>query len=348
MPSNTHKRRTGGKRQTRKVSLKRSMRPESKIALARQIREYSPEQIDQDFTRLRAIGCRAKHQSSRIHVGNRVVDWATFAERLNTVGSKGISFYDFWQNRESYRTKSYVRKYIDYANKQHHQNEAKLWYNLFRFYFTSINCFRPLVAMEYYCMFRPKCVLDMTAGWGGRLVGACALDVPRYVGIDNNENLKEPYERLAAFLKPRSKTDIDFRVQDALTVDYANIEYDMVFTSPPYYDLEVYRGGSPPGEKVLANTEPRAPLLQGGKLQKISDDNRFLRWDEDFYRPLFSKTYGHLAKGGHYCLNITEQIYKRVCVDLFGPYTLRFPLKKADRQSVRKKQYVEYVYVWRK
>ena len=348
MPSNITKRRSGGKRRTGSHTAtrkRRSMTNAAKHALALQIREYSPEQIDQDFARLRSIGCRAKHQSSRIHVGNRVVDWATFAERLNTVGSKGVSFYDFWQNRESYRAKSYVRKYIDYANQQHRQTEAKLWYNLFRFYFTSINCFRPLVAMEYYCMFRPKCVLDMTAGWGGRLVGACALDVPRYVGIDNNENLKEPYERLAAFLKPRSKTEIDFRVQDALTVDYGKIEYDMVFTSPPYYDLETYRGGSAPfatpREKVLANTEPRAPLLQGGT-------NTNDTYDSQFYRPLFSKTYEHLAKGGHYCLNIPEKIYNRVCVDLLGPYTVRFPLKKSDRQSIKKKQYVEYVYVWRK
>jgi len=330
MFGNTQKRRAGGKRRASHTRKRRSMTNASKQTLALQIREYSPEQIDQDFARLRAIGCRAKNQSSRIHVGNRVVDWATFAQRLDTVGSKGIRFYDFWQNRESYRSKSYVRKYIDYANRQHRQTEPKLWYNLFRFYFTSINCFRPLVAMEYYCMFKPKCVLDMTAGWGGRLVGACALDVPRYVGIDNNENLKEPYKRLAAFLKPRSKTEIDFRVQDALTVDYSNIEYDMVLTSPPYYDLEVYRGGSAPFATPEGGTN--------------TNDN----YDTQFYRPLFSKTYEHLAKGGHYCLNIPEKIYDRVCVDLLGPYTLRFPLKKSDRQSIKKKQYVEYVYVWRK
>lgn len=305
-----------------------------KHELAIQIREYSPEQISDDFARLRAIGYRAKNQSSRIHVGNRVVDWATFPQRLDTIGSKGISFYDFWQNRESYRRKSYVKKYIEYANGQHQQTEAKLWYNLFRFYFTSINCFRPLVAMEYYCMFRPKCVLDMTAGWGGRLVGACAVDVPRYVGIDNNESLKKPYDRLMAFLKPRTKTEMDFRVQDALTVDYSKIGYDMVLTSPPYYDLETYRGGG-------TNGSPRAPLLQGGT-------NTNDTYDSQFYRPLFSKTYEHLAKGGHYCLNIPEKIYNRVCVDLLGPYTWRFPLKKSDRQSIKKKQYVEYVYVWRK
>jgi len=306
------------------------MSADDKRELAIQIREYSPEQIAQDFDRLRAIGCRAKQQSSRIHVGNRVVDWATFPQRLDTIGSKGISFYDFWQNRESYRRKSYVKKYIEYANGQHRQTEAKLWYNLFRFYFTSINCFRPLVAMEYYCMFRPKCVLDMTAGWGGRLVGACALDVPRYVGIDNNESLKKPYERLMVFLKPRTKTEMDFRVQDALTVDYSKIEYDMVLTSPPYYDLEVYRGGSAPFATPTGD---------------IHENNKY---DTQFYRPLFSKTYQHLAKGGHYCLNIPEEIYNRVCLDLLGPCTMKFPLKKSDRQSEKKKRYVEYVYIWRK
>ena len=38
--------------------------------------------------------------------------------------------------------------------------------------------------MEIYHLFNPHTVLDPTMGWGGRLVGACVLDVPKYIGID--------------------------------------------------------------------------------------------------------------------------------------------------------------------
>lgn len=282
------------------------------------------EDIDRDFSRLREIGCRANRQSSRVLVGNRVVDAFTFTERLNTVGTKGIDFYDFWKHRESYSRKPYVKRYLEFARRQHRQTEEKMWYNLFRFYFTSINCFRPLVAMEFYCRYSPRSILDMTAGWGGRLVGACALDIPHYIGFDNNARLKIPYQKLSAFLRERSSTKIDLQIQDALQVDYSQFDYDMVFTSPPYYNLEMYGARADDGRKTKEE------------------------WDAEFYRPLFSRTYEHLAKKGHYCLNIPAEIYERVCVPLWGPCLERFPLKKSDRQSKKTRQYVEYVYVWRK
>jgi hypothetical protein len=312
------------RRQTHKIRHAKTMTPEEKMELSKQIREYSIEDITKDYSRLRDIGCQAKDQSTKMLVGNRVVDAFTFTERLNTIGSKGISFYDFWKNREFYSRKKYVKKYLAFANRQHHQTTAKVWYNLYRFYFTSINCFRPLVAMEYYCMFSPKCVLDMTAGWGGRLVGACALDIPNYIGIDNNLALKEPYGKLCAFLQPQTKTHIDMRFCDALTVDYSALKYDMVFTSPPYYDLEQYGTR----ESTMERTKEE--------------------WDNMFYRPLFRETYRHLAKGGHYCLNIPVEIFERVCLDVLGKPWKRFSLKKSDRQHDDSKKYVEYVYIWKK
>lgn len=326
----TKKRQTGRlRRQTHKRrhanTNSKTMSLEEKEELSKQIREYSSEDIAKDYARLRHIGCNAKNQSTKMLVGNRVVDAFTFNERLNTVGSKGISFYDFWKNREFYSRKKYVKKYLAFANRQHQQTPAKVWYNLYRFYFTSINCFRPLVAMEYYCMFSPKCVLDMTAGWGGRLVGACALDIPNYIGIDNNLALKEPYQRLCAFLQPQTKTQIDMRFCDALSVDYSVLDYDMVFTSPPYYDLEQY--GTRDSTTVRTREE----------------------WDNAFYRPLFQTTFQYLAKGGHYCLNIPVEIFERVGRDVLGEPWKRISLKKSDRQQTdSSKKYVEYVYIWRK
>jgi hypothetical protein len=321
----TEKRRQSVRRQTRRakreeIGRNRLSLPQ-KEDLAKQIREYSADDIANDYQRLRDIGCRAKRQSNKMLVGNRVVDAFTFTERLNTVGSKGINFYDFWENRELYSRKKYVKNYLVYANRQHRQTTAKVWYNLYRFYFTSTNCFRPLVAMEYYCMFSPTCILDMTAGWGGRLVGACALDIPGYIGIDNNPALREPYARLTAFLEPQTRTKIDMRFCDALTVDYSKLKYDMVFTSPPYYDLEQYGDTS---------------------FTKISKTE----WDNEFYRPLFRETFLYLAKGGYYCLNIPSEIFERVCYDVLGNPWKRIPLKKNNRKSSKK--YVEYVYIWKK
>jgi hypothetical protein len=310
------------------------MTPGQKHSLSRKIREYSANQILDDYNHLVEIGCRAKEQSNKKLTGNRVVDAFTFTERLNTIGSKGINFYQFWKNRVFYSRKNYVKKYLSFANKQHHQTTEKMWYNLYRFYFTSTNCFRPLVAMEYYCMFSPNCVLDMTAGWGGRLIGACALNIPNYIGIDNNTNLKEPYRQLTAFLQPHTNTNINLRIQDALTVDYSQLKYDMVFTSPPYYDLEQY------GDKSVVKL---FDLEKQQTKEQLKDE-----WDNTFYKPLVQTTYQHMEKGGHYCLNIPVEIFERVCINVLGEPWKKIPLKKNDRRRNSENKYVEYVYVWKK
>jgi DNA modification methylase len=163
-------------------------------------------------------------------------------------------------------------------------------------------------------------------GWGGRLVGACAVDVPKYIGIDLNTSLKKPYTDMIKMLKPLTDTKIDVRFKDALKVDYSKLDYDMVFTSPPYYNLEIYEG----------------------TVKKTKDD-----WDDQFYKPIFTKTWTHLKKGGHYCLNVPREVYERVCLDIFGKADELIPLVKAERKKVGeakdpKKKYGEFIYVWRK
>jgi len=295
------------------------MDKEMKKTISDKIRKYSREQITKDYYKLVEIGGNAKDKSQWVIVGNRIVDYFTFTERLNTIGGKGMSFYELWENRESYMEKNHIKKLIEHEiTNTCKKSLENIYYTVFRLYFSSINIFRPLVAMEYYARFNPRCILDPTMGWGGRLVGACALNVSKYIGIDNNPALEEPYGEMVEFLRPLTKTEMDIRFEDALGVDYSVMEYDMVFTSPPYYDLEKY----------------------GGNRESKTKDE----WDKDFYCPLFEKTYKHLAVGGHYCLNIPESVYERVCFPLLGQPTYILPLKKNNRNQAKK--YVENVYVW--
>jgi DNA modification methylase len=158
-------------------------------------------------------------------------------------------------------------------------------------------------------------------GWGGRMVAAVALGIPKYTGIDLNKNLKLPYENMVNTLKTAGEmenTVVDLRFQDALTVDYSQIDYDMVFTSPPYYNIELYRG-----TKEKSETD----------------------WNNEFYIPLFRQTMQYLKSGGHYCLNIPESIYQTICIPLFGKFSHRIELKKNNRID---SPYKEYIYIWNK
>lgn len=264
----------------------------------------------------------AKQTSSRVTLGNNVVDAFTLRERLHTKGHQGISFYEFWKNRKDYMRKPYIRKMLDFyeTRKIHDVRKFKYIYNL---YFSSISIFRPIVAIDIYCRVKAKRVLDFTMGWGGRLVGACALSLEAYYGVDLNSHLEIPYSEMVHMLKtvPEHKTEIQLQFKDALLVDYSKMDYDTVLTSPPYYDLETYRG------------------MEGSPKKKEE-------WNETFYKPLFQKTYAHLKKGGKYCLNVPYDIYDSCCIPVLGKCTKKIPLKKGERNIGG--NYKEYIYIWEK
>jgi 16S rRNA G966 N2-methylase RsmD len=172
--------------------------------------------------------------------------------------------------------------------------------------------------MEIYAKYNPTTVLDFCAGWGGAAVAASALNIPRYIGIELNNSLIQPYKDLTEFLKERSKTNVQMIFDSALNVDYSKLEYDFVFTSPPYYFIQKYEN----------NTE------------YVSKKEM----DIAFYIPLFSNTYASLKPTGIYALNINKEVYENVCLKLFGPAHDSYPYKKSKRQN----NYDEIVYVWKK
>jgi hypothetical protein len=287
-----------------------------KRTIAKKLKNISEEEAIKDFEHLKQIDL--KKVSNETRIGNKFVDYFTFPERLETVSKKGMNYFDFLQDTE-YHKKEYIKKLLDY---QKGDDKQVALYRVFKLHCGSIGLFKPLNAMEVYKRFKPRSVLDFCVGWGSELVGAAALDVPNFIGIDLNENLKEPLKRMANLLKQvNTQTKIKLMFKDALKVDYSKLDYDMVLTSPPYYNVELYNG-----------TKQRTPK----------------EWEEEFYIPLFTKTYKHLKKGGHYALNVPKDIYESVCIPLFGPAKIKMPLKKKARpkNKLTKKGYDEYIYVW--
>lgn len=251
--------------------------------------------------------------------GLDVVNAFTLIERLNTVSKTGISFYDLWRNKSKFKKKPYVAKMITHykETKGVGENDIKMWFRIYNLYYGAISVFRPTIALSLYKRFQPNRVLDFTMGWGGRLVAACAANVPHYIGIDSNVALRVPYKRMMSFLQPLTTTKVDLFFMDALAVDYGSLEYDMVLTSPPYFNIERYEG-----QPVRSRED----------------------WISLFYEPLFRKTYAGLSRGGVYCLNIPDDIYKDVALPMFGKPLHRILMPKYKRTL--DERYSEYIYVW--
>jgi hypothetical protein len=137
-----------------------------------------------------------------------------------------------------------------------------------------------------------------------------------------NDKLRQPYEQMVKMVQPMTDTKITLMFKDALTVDYGKLDYDMVFTSPPYYNIELYNKTT----------------------QQSKDD-----WDANFYDPIIRKTFAGLKMGGHYCLNIPAEVYDRVALKILGGADIKVPLNKTQRQAVAFKggtAYTELVYIW--
>ena len=293
-----------------------------KVEISKSIKMISFNDAMEDFNKLRLIGSRACNISSRCRTGNNVVDYFTFTERLNTKGKYDVNFFEFISNIDEFKKKNFIsnmlKYYEDVKNKNKTKNNYIVLKEVYNICISAINIFRPLVAMEMYVKYKPTTILDFTCGWGGRLVGACALNIPNYIGIDINTNLLNPYLEMKSFFKNISETNVDIFFENAVDFNYSKITYDMVLTSPPYYFLEKYSNNKNYNSKNEMKNK--------------------------FYIPVFSNTYKYLQQGGHYCLNINKEIYETICIDLLGVANDIIPFKKSKRQN----NYEEFIYVWHK
>lgn len=299
------------------------MNNSEKQIIANKIKCISEEDVKNDYEMLKNM-VTAVEFNERCRVGNNVVDFFTFRERLETRGKYNINFYDFITNIEEFKKKKFIQTMLTYyettKNARGLKNEYVVLKEVYNICISAINIFRPLIAVEVYQRFKPTRILDFSAGWGGRAVGAAVCNIS-YFGIDINKGLHDPYNKMSAFLNSNTYSSlINMVIADAVTFDYSTIVpgYDMVFTSPPYYFIEKY-----------SNNESYAS----------KDD-----MDQKFYIPTFSNTFKHLLPGGHFVLNVNKEIYERVCLALFGPAEQIMNCKKSKRQN----DYREMIYIWKK
>jgi hypothetical protein len=293
---------------------------DDKIYISQQIKNITMEDVENEMNKLIEIGKNAHTMSSRCRTGNNIVDYFTFKERLETKGKYDVNFFEFIERIDEFKKKKFIQTmltyYKDVKNKNGQKNQYIVYKEVYNICISAINIMRPLNCMELYTKYKSKRVLNCCAGWGGSAVAAGALNLDAYYGVDINKDLKVPYDKLVSYLKTKSATYFDIQIGDAVNFDYMKLNYDTVFTSPPYYSIEKY---------------PNSVKYESKK-----------EMEEEFYKPLFTKTYNGLQIGGHYIINVCKEVYDKVLKNLLGEAHESFPLKKSKRQN----DYTEMVYVW--
>jgi 16S rRNA G966 N2-methylase RsmD len=293
---------------------------EEKIIIANGIKNISINEVEREMNKLIEVGVNAHTIGPRSRLGNNVVDFFTFKQRLETKGKYDISYFEFLANIEEFKKKKFIQTMLKYykevKNKNNTKNDYIVLKEVYNICISAINIMRPLNCMEIYTKYKAKRVLNFCAGWGGSTIAAAALNLEAFYGIEINSELTEPYDNMVTFLSGYSATYFDINICDAVDFDYSKIAYDTVFASPPYYFLEKY------ANYVKYNSK------------KDMEDK--------FYKPLFAKTYNGLQKGGHYIINVCKEVYDNVLREVLGEANEVFPLKKSKRQN----DYTELVYVW--
>lgn len=281
--------------------------------IASQLKKISKDTAVKDYHKLREIDIsKIKHTSL---VGNKAMDYFFFPHRLRTMSKRGISFIQWVTlERKEYETRL-VNKMIDKG-----KTERCALYDTFCLYYGTINAFKPIIARSLYQHYKPTTILDFSMGWGGRCLGAMSLDM-NYIGFDTNTTLTEVYDQMKILYPTKAKIEIIF--EDSSKVDYSKYNYDMVFTSPPYY-------------------KKNRPIEKYEMMPYYKNRTDF---NERFFFPVVHNTYKHLQNGGVYCLNIPMDMYDDVKV-VIGEADEKIPLIIVKRTVGS--NYKEYIYVWKK
>ena len=197
----------------------------------------------------------------------------------------------------------------------------------------SIVFFKSSTAKFIYKKYNATSVLDFTAGWGGRLLGAMSMGI-KYTGIDTNLTLKDGYDRMIDDVIKRNKsiknpslhfyhlTKEDYTMiwDSCLNVDLSQIEYDCILTSPPYVNLELYEGMDP-----------------------FESDHDFYH---NFLMPMMYRSYEYLKDDGAMCINISPRMYKK----LMSYGVFRLPDEVVDLRQQLGQQFKtksqDEIYVW--
>lgn len=231
----------------------------------------------------------------------------------------GDTIYDIYNDKVKWD------KLIDSAKKRNRggRTAAGNVYECFRINLGSVVMFKSTTAKYLYQKYNATSVLDPTAGWGGRMLGAWALGID-YTGIDTNINMKSAYDGMIEMLNNKTpaifeQPKLEMLWQSALDVDFSNIDYDFVLTSPPYVNLEIYE-----------------------HMEPWDSDEKFYI---DFFIPLWQKCMDNIKPGGTICFNISPKMYEDavsfglpVCED-------EEDLKQQlGQQTGKKKQ--DKIYIW--
>jgi hypothetical protein len=167
--------------------------------IVKELKDIPIEIVLKDWLKLKELSLSdLESLNGRSRLGCDLLDYYFFEQRIETIGNKGINFFDFLKNIEFYKKKKYITTLLEYCEKNNRYKDSfiKKYYYCYGLCFGRINAFKITNALQIYKVYSPKiAILDPFCGFGGRMVAAMLENI-NYIGIDLNKDLQPKYERL--------------------------------------------------------------------------------------------------------------------------------------------------------
>ena len=132
--------------------------------------------------------------------------------------------------------------------------------------------------------------LDISAGWGDRLIAAMSLDMD-YTGFDPNVELEQGHSNMIKMLGDPKRHRVIYEPFEKATVPGG--PYDVVLSSPPYFTIEDY-----------------APGQEGQSIVNYPNFNQWMVW---FLFEALQKAWSNLKDGGYLILHLGDAKTIRTC-----------------------------------
>lgn len=154
-----------------------------------------------------------------------------------------------------------------------------------------VSNFRPTVAKWVYQKYCPVggTVLDPCSGYSGRVLGFLSSHAGSYIGVDPSAGAINGGRNLVEAVSSIYKIDKEVELVETPFEEFESTkQFDLVFTSPPYFNVEQYIDTN--------NTQSHIRYRQ------------YEDWVDKFLRVLIEKSYALLKSGGYFVVNVGPPI----------------------------------------
>lgn len=175
---------------------------------------------------------------SEFRLVNQITDFFTEEARVQARVKGFRPLFEVWRN---YGEKVANEAIASARKKQEAIDVLSISNALFKVGVRMPTLFKVTLAFTFYDYFNAEVVFDLSGGWGDRALGAImSPGVRKYYCCDPNPALQPGYKKIKQLALENGK-DVDYEIVPVERFDLDRRERpDLIFTSPPFFDYEIY------------------------------------------------------------------------------------------------------------